>query len=291
MTRPSNAVTVLVAVVIAVLGVSLLPPSALAAAPPTPLGSQSPQTVTLRVSTHGGFTPAGVAAPPEVTVYRDGQVLTLDTVIDPVPDPAADPSAAQQDVEEPALPGLTQRTLTPEALGRLLAAVRAAGLAENSYSDASEPDAGVTVISVALDDLTYTSSFSGFGPRASDSPAVADRRARAEAFLTALRDLPALAGPDGVSAPAPWESDRFAVSVRPARGGIDPEIKDWPARDIELAALARAAGCTVLGDSAALALRGALRGEDAATHWSEGGRTWRIYASPLLPDQSGCPAT
>ncbi|MGQ0626220.1 MAG: hypothetical protein ACT4PP_16435 [Sporichthyaceae bacterium] len=282
--------TALLAVLLtAAAGLGSLTPAARADAPPSPLGPQSPQSVTLRVSTLGGFTPVPIPAPPEVTVYGDGQVLTLDTVIDPVPDPSTDPMAAAEPMDEPALAGLTQRTLTPEALGRLLAQARAAGLADNSYADPIEPDVAVTMIALRIDERSYTSSFAGFGPRAGDDPKVADRRSRTERFLTALSDLPALAGPDGVSAPAPWQADRFAVSVRPARGGVDPQIKDWPAPEIDLANLSRTASCSVLDGSAGLALRSALRGESAATHWREREAAWRVFAAALLPDMSGCP--
>lgn len=247
--------------------------------PPEPASSSpAPGPVTdlveLRVQVSGGLGATPVPAPPVVTVYADGRLVTTA--------PSGSPP--------PALVTLQTRTLDAEGFAAVQAAADAARLAEAPYADAADPDAEVFVFTLQRGSQLITSQFTGLAPHEDDSPDIADRRARAAAFLEQLRQIPALAGDDHVSSAQPYVADRLAVSVRPVLGGGDTAVKPWPAADVDLAALSGAGGCVTLTGPAAASMRDTLTGELADTRWRERDRSWRVFASPLLPDQQGCSA-
>ncbi len=224
----------------------------------------------LRVQYVGGFAPPPIAAVPLVSVYGDGRAIAADSPGDGAP--ALTPSSL--------------RTLDPGALARLVRAAEQARLDE-SFRDRPLPDARSVVVTFRSGARAVTSSFTGLSPRPEDAADVADRRARAAEYVTALNDLSKLAGPDGVSAPAPYVPERVALVVRPDLGGAEATVKDWPAREVNLAERA-AGGCTVLGGPQATATVKALTGEDARTLWREAKANWRVIARPLMPDQNAC---
>ncbi len=231
----------------------------------------APPSVVLRVQVSGGLAASPVAAPPVVTLYDDGRLLTAD----PAPEPA------------PAMPSLTSRTLDAQGLESVLAAVETARLTEQVYADAPDPDAQATTFAIARDGRVLTSVFNGLTPHEDDAPDVADRRARAGALLEQLRGGNPIAT-GRVSTPEPFVPDRLAASVRPVLGGGDAEITPWPVAEVDLAMLSEAGPCVVLQGPGIIAVRDALMAHSAGTQWEERGRLWQIFASPLLPDQPGC---
>lgn len=225
----------------------------------------------LRIQVVGGFAPPPIASVPTMSVYGDGRAIAVDSAGDGTP--ALTPSAL--------------RTLDPAALARLAKAAKRARLDE-PFRDRPLPDARSIVVTFRSGARAITSSFSGLSPRPTDSADVADRRARAATYVAALDDLATLAGPDGVSAPAPYVPAQVAIVVRPDLGGAAATVQDWPAPEVHLAELA-AGGCTVLGGPRAAAVVSALTGQDARTLWREAKADWRVIARPLMPDQHSCP--
>lgn len=266
----------LVALVVGALALAWLTGTpSIAAAPgaaPGAVADPSTNEVVLRVQTAGGLGASPVPAPPLVTVYADGFAVLADTATDQ------------------SLTGLSARTLDAAALARLLDAAAAARLGE-AFADATDPDGQTTTFTLARGNgsAPVASQFAVLGPQGGDSPDVADRRAKAAAYLTQLRALDTF-GP-GVSAPAPYTPARLAVSARPALGGGGGSVQAWPAADVSLAALSDAGSCVVVDGTSAGAIRDALTGAPANTQWDEDGQLWQVFASPLLPDQAGCPTT
>jgi hypothetical protein len=93
-----------------------------------------------------------------------------------------------------------------------------------------------------------------------------------------------------VSAAERLKPDRLAISVRPALGGGTAPIKTWPVSAVRLEPLAEAGPCNEVRGSEASAVDAGLADEHADTLWRDGGRTWQVFASPLLSDHDGCPA-
>lgn len=228
--------------------------------------------VLLRVQVAGGLAASPVAAPPLVTLFDDGRLVTADAVTDPAP----------------ALPGLSTRTLDAAGLEAVVAAIAAARLTEDPpYADVPDPDAQVTTFTARHDGRVVTNVFNRLASHEDDSPDTADRRHRAGTLLDQLRSVESIA-PGRVSAPEPFVPERLAASVRPVLGGADAEIVPWLVAEVDLATFSEAGPCVVLQGPGITSVRDALAGRSARTQWQERDRIWQLFVSPLLPDQPGC---
>jgi hypothetical protein len=228
--------------------------------PPVPLGGQRPQDVVLRVVGGDGLAPRRPAAPPRLTVYADGTLVST-----------------RDDADDRA-PELLVRRITPRGLRRVIAAAQAAGLG-TPYRAPVMVDAPVITI-LFRSGATVISTELTSGVREADAHA-----AQVAAFLKLTRTPQLLVGAAELGPARRVEVHRLAIASAPAVGGTGP-VRAWPQLGPG-AVPERWQSCAVLSGATAVAVAGVLDTVEI-TRWRSGTGLWRVMASPLLPDEAGC---
>ena len=262
------------------------------AAEPSATPAPDPDRIVFRVDQDGGFVPPGVVLGrlPVVTVYADGRVVTAGPQIEVYPGPL--------------VPALQVRTLTPEALDRLVALARELDLLRDAHFDFPLiADATTTVLTVNVDGATYRYSAYALGEAGTDEipaddagvdrAAVAGREAL-RSFIDALAALPDadFAGPWAVYEPQAMRVFAGPAGPRPDDLPAQPVV-DWPLGDLGAAGSPVGDGslgfrCQVL-DGDDLATAGpVLAAANQLTVFASGGDEWSLVVRPLLPGESGC---
>jgi hypothetical protein len=246
------------------------------ARPPTERSTPppAPGDVVLQVRHAGGLAPAVTVRPPAITLYGDGRLVT--------PRPASGPA--------PAMTRLEVRTLAPGAVTRILAMAREAGLAsEPTVIDPPVPDGVATIILVRSGGEVVRNEFYGLGPRPGEPAARARLRASARSLLTRLSEVESLVGRANVSGPVPLVPPRVALSARrTAAGEAATDVRPWPREAGELSALPAPPRCRVVAGRPAEVLTGVLTSAPAGAVWEQSGQRWRVFARPVLPDETSC---
>jgi len=264
------------------------------AAGPTP--SPKPvdrDKVIFRVSWEGGFvTPETLLARlPAIVVYADGRVITQGPV------PMIYPG--------PFMPNLQERTLSPEALDRLVALAREQNLLKDvRYDFPGIADAADTVLEINLDGKSYrltAYALAEAGMEGEIAPAVepppadkAGRNAMRE-FIDALLAIPET---DYVDQPHAYVFEALRLYVKPAEivdnsefPGEQPPIA-WPFDDLATAGTVidnpSVDRCLVVhGDDLATVLP-LLQGANQLSVFESEGALYSLIPRPLYPGETGC---
>jgi len=235
--------------------------------------------VVVRVSSGGALVPLEVslAGLPELTLYGDGQLVSVDYEANTFPGPA--------------LPALRTTQLSDDEIQELLDKASQADILEGDidYGTPNITDVGGTSVLINVDGVQHSSSAYALGY--DDETLTAeqvDARARLEGFID---EVSAAAGQSAVS----YEADAVAVFVfdhQPIDGGDNPDASpvDWPFADPGSVPGSGTTGTpcfTLTGDEAGQAQELAA-GADANTPWASNGAQYHLVFRPLLPDESGC---
>ena len=243
------------------------PPSGVAGSP-----AAAGTELVLKMQDHLGFSHPGAPLPIPLTVLRDGTLIHgfYDTT-----------SAGEQ----PAVPTMVRRELTPAGLRTLLDATREAGLTTIAdFGDAGVMDAGPTRFTVVIDGRVHSILVEGadFGPLMIEDP-LKPVRERLMALRKNLKNLDSWLGGD-ISAAQPYGYDRMALLNRPLGSAEQPfeTPREWP-----LAGLADARCVVVTGDELAQAARLAeTAGAYAA--WKSDSKLYYLQFRPMTPDEKDC---
>lgn len=247
--------------------------------------------VVLRIELGGGFVPIewNLTNLPLFSLFGDGLLVT--------------PGPQIQIYPGPALPALTQRRLTPDAIQRLLQAAIDAGLdANRDYTDLGSvgiADAPTTTFTLTVDGQTYTTrayALSELGAKP-DEMSAEEYQAREDllAFQAEATDLSWL--PAGsVSDEGSYRPEAlrvFVASYRPDQTLTEPPMA-WPL-DPGLASFGEAVRngpedmrCGVVSGSEAQTLLAQAEKANQLTPWTSEGARFGLLFRPLLPDESGC---
>lgn len=243
----------------------------------------SPDAVVLHLSSGGGFVPMEISflEVPQLVVYGDGRVITVDTE-----------AQAKVDFQNlPATAALLERKLDEDGMQALLLAAQEHGLLESTGPDYGQPnvtDLPGTSLAIAANGIEASHSAYALGFDDPASGLTADQvAARKElgAFIDEALDLDTLAA-GHVSAPAPYVAERFGVrrfevlDDTTAGGAIErqpwPEAAgDPPANDV----------CTVVSGPEAAAIAEAFANAGSNDRWTLSGVEFRALARPLLPGE------
>nr|WP_297427867.1 hypothetical protein [uncultured Actinotalea sp.] len=278
-----------------------------------------PDAPLLQVRSAGGFVMPGYdfAAVPSLTVYEDGRAITQGPQIMIFPGPL--------------LPNLLVADLTDDDVAAIVEAARDAGLLAEApdYGQPPVADVPTTYVTITVDGETYVHAANALGMgdgtdagRGEDvvgedvvggdagdaGDGVGDGAGGSDEFgqpqeigltpeqVAARIALTDFLGEVGAIVPTgdgePYEITAFAVSGRPAEGGMpaDPgleiQVVPWP---LATPALADLEGCVVVdGDDAATLLE-SLRDANQLTQFEEDGTTYDVWFRPLLPHEAECP--
>lgn len=277
---------------------STLPPPRL---PSFTAPGEAGSAVVLRVEDLGGMTSSTtlVTRLPQVSVHADGRVVR-----------EIAPSAASVD-DEPALPVLAQRTVTPDGLDALVERARDAGVGDGTnLGYAPVTDVPTTRFLLVTDDGpawsdAYALSVSaGLGVPIGEpvpSPSIpvgrgsidstftqeqADARYRLLDLADSLDDLPKTLGAGAVGPEVPYVPEAVAAVATPWGEESVADPIAWPGPPLPGEEVGGVPCVVVRGEQV-----DALLALDAArlwTPWTDGGRTWSIVLRPLLPDERGC---
>jgi len=283
----------LAAFLLAVLAVSACVGTAGAFFPspsPTPADSDRP---IFRVTWEGGFVAPGafLGRLPVIVVYADGRVIVQGPQIDIYPGPL--------------MPNLQQRTLSADALARLVKLARDKDLLRTVHYDfPTIADATDTVLTINVDGMTYRVSAYALNEAAMDLPAgIADDaatkgRIALREFIDILTNLPAS---DYIDEEHPYVAKSIQVyagrtGILPNGGGpLDQPAILWPLADLATAGVAvvdRAVDvrCQVITGDDLTTILPLLQGANALSAFISNGESFNLIVRPLLPDEDGCAA-
>jgi hypothetical protein len=257
------------------------------AAAPSASPSPNPPSdkVVFRVDADGGFVPPGflLRRLPLVVVYADGRVVTPGPMIEIWP--------------APLVPALQVRTLTPEALARLIDLAGAKGLTSDAHYDfMAISDATTTVLTVTVDGKTATVSAYALNEAPDDAaPGMTAEERQGRANLSAFLDA-LLAVPEGE-----WADEGSILEPEAIRVYATPYVPDpaadwqsveWPLDDLATAGdeLENGMGyrCQVIEGDDLAEVMPLLEGANEQTPFRSGGADYTLIVRPLLPGESGC---
>jgi hypothetical protein len=261
-----------------------------------------PTDLVLQVSSGGGLLPQAMllAEMPDVSIYGDGRVVRL--------------GSHRSGSQDPLLPELIETRIKADGMARILSAARDAGLLglDRRFDLPGAYDLWTAQFTVTANGATHRVSVFGLGfedeGRLAPSGEMAARRTLAALYgrLVDLRAwLPSGAvGPDSAYEPTGTRVFMTRLVDWPTPGGGTPapaspaagqEIRDWPIADLLPESFGKAIDksdqwyCAAVGSEEAV-----LLGLDTATkgtRWRAAGWLYQLVARPLLPDESGCPAS
>ena len=253
---------------------------------PAPAATASAATVgplLARIEYSGGAVTEGFALTrlPSLSLYADGTVITQGTAwLSSDPRPLVAPESVQR--------------LTPAGLARVRARIAAARLSSAAYPAAAPGDAPDTVL--RLDGGRVVVRLGSANPGASFPPAEAAARRPADDLVAALADIPALAGPGGVSAPEPYvPSALLLYLVMPgAVGWSQSAVGTGSALAWTLPVSPSAFGrpispgwrCGAVAGAGVPALWQAVSGATELDYVADGQTEWTPFVRPLLPDEA-----
>jgi hypothetical protein len=197
----------------------------------------------------------------------------------------------------PLVPALQVRTLTPEALDRLIDLAGAKGLTTDAHYDfMAVSDVTTTVLAVTIDGRTSTVSAYALAETpddVADGMTAAERQGRANlsAFLDALTAIPE----------DDWADDGALLEPEAIRVYATPYVPDpaadwqavpWPLEDLATAGTELENGmgyrCQVIAGDDLAEVMPLLEGANEQTPFRSGDADFTLIVRPLLPGESGC---
>jgi hypothetical protein len=286
--RPAALFLASLSLVACVSSAGAVNPSQPPSGSPDPVDPNQP---VFRVGWEGGFVmpEALLGRLPIVVVYADGRVITQGPV------PAMYPG--------PFMPNLQERTLSPEALARLIELARDNDLLRTIHYDypgiADAPD---TVLEIELDGKSYRVSAYALAEAGVDGAdmgldqASIDGRAALREFIDALTGIPSS---DFIDREHPYVpaglrvyAGRAVIVPNSELPGEQPAI-DWPLGDLATAGAAVDNGaidvrCQVVEGDDLEAVQPLLEGANSLQTFSSEGELYSLTVRPLLPGETGC---
>jgi hypothetical protein len=253
---------------------STVPPTTEAPAPSTsydvPTGADE---VVISAAYEGGFAPPGAifARTPLALISGDGRALSTGPVTAIYPGPL--------------LPNILERSITPDAVQRLVALADRLGLlADVTYPRNDQiADASDTVVDITVGGTTYHHQAYALGI---DENETDPARRNLQEFVTALSDLQTTVGADALGPEQPYAPANYliqAMAFDPDALSVDvePTIEAWPA-DAPVR-LADATTCAVLPADVARPLF-----DDATTltFFTEAGESYSVAAVQQVPGRT-----
>ncbi|MEL6891794.1 MAG: hypothetical protein AAFP84_09370 [Actinomycetota bacterium] len=260
--------------------------------PTVPDGTDAPPTdgdivpaadgAILEMGWYGGFTMREIAfqRAPNLLVTADGRVIT--------------PAAVAAIFPGPLLPQHTVRTITPEGIERLLAALDDAGLLANvAYDEDSliaDAATATVVVRTADREFRHEAYALDLAPGHTDEPSDQPTEQSAErialaAAMERLSDLASIVGEDALGPEEPWTPEAYQLIAEPIDdvSGFEPEptVLDWPAESGVV--LAATSSCTEVGRDA---VGRVLESANQLTFFTEGDTTYQILARPAYAGRS-----
>ncbi|HAP74970.1 MAG TPA: hypothetical protein DCR14_02710 [Acidimicrobiaceae bacterium] len=238
-----------------------------------------PNDVVLKVTSEGGFVPAGFAFvnTPSLLISGDGR--------------AFEPGAITLEYPGPLLMPMFVRSISDDGITKVLQLAESAGLLATPPDYTVEnlliADAPTTVLTIQANGTTYVHRAEALGMDQPDGGASTPARENLAAFIATLVDLGAVAGAAEVGEPTLFAPERFrfqAMEVDPEGFDPAPTIEEWPA-DAGVA-LADATVCATAPASAVGALFG---GADQLTFFTDGDDVvYQLFVAGMLPGDADC---
>jgi hypothetical protein len=266
-------------------------PADVSSAPASPGGGPAAQLL-LEVRSEGGFInpAASIGSLPLVVVDADGRIYTR----------------AAPDGGATLVPQVLVRDTGAAGAAAILAAARAAGLADGSGAGGVAADTGSTVFTLELDGTEVVTRVAPGGPAGGPvgGPGVqpgASGDASPAPGATALDLLAKLGDPttpwgNATTAPVAYRPSAYRVWVAPMAAGVtDGARAAWPLPS-DPNTFGAPAGATlgvdglrsgVVDGAEATALGTALAPLDAGSTLSFAGHAYQVWVRPLLPDELG----
>jgi hypothetical protein len=283
-----------------VLGLALLVAACQAGATPSPTASPGithptgAADLVVRIENGGGF-----VAPtyqlrqlPWLSIYGDGRVMVLGPQIEIYPGPA--------------LPNVVTFRISEEGLQKVLEEALGAGLlgADAHYQYPGIADAGTTTFTVVAGGKRHVvSAYALSEGGAMDSqldPGTLRARTALLAFEEKALDLRSWLRAAIVEPESAYRFDAlriFVATPQPADQEPQPTIVDWPLPTALASFGAPLVGnlgdtrCAVVSGDDLAKLLPAVQSSNELTLWRSGGKEYQLVLRPLLPDESGCPAS
>lgn len=259
---------------------------------PVPSPTPNLDRVVFRVDWDGGFVAPGtiLGRLPQIVVYADGRVVMPGPQIEIYPGPL--------------MPALQVRTLTPDALARLVQLAKDKGLLRDAHYDfAGIADATTTVLTLDVDGHRYTVSAYALMEAGADGSAWADAmddaskagRAALREFIDALTGVPesGYAGPWATYAPTALRLYAAPAGARPDDMVPAGDPVAWPLADLAVAGTPVGDGslgfrCQVVTGADLAKVRPVLDDANQLTVFRSGDGAWALIVRPLLPGETGC---
>jgi hypothetical protein len=249
----------------------------------------------VRIENGGGFLAPAYALRqlPWLSIYGDGSVMVLGPQVEIYPGPA--------------LPNVVTFRISQQGLQKVLEEALAAGLlgADAQYQYPGIADAGTTTFTVAAGGKRHVVSayaLSEGGPNdAQLDPDTLRARAALLAFQQRALDLRSWLGSAVVEPESAYRFAALRIFVAPPQP-TDQQIQasyvDWPLTT-PLASFGAPVGNLNMGDARCAVVSGdelarllpAVQSSNELTLWRSGGTEYQLILRPLLPDESGCPAS
>lgn len=286
---------------VVVLGTVLLVAACQAGATPGATPSPSPgithptgaADLVVRIENGGGFVGPNwtVRQLPWLSVYGDGRVMVPGPQIEIYPSPA--------------LPNVVAFRISEEGLQKVLEEALAAGLlgADAHYDYPGIADAGTTTFTVVAGGKRHVVSAYALAEGGALDDQLDPDTLRARTALLKFQeralDLRAWLGSAVIEPESPYrfEALRIYVTARqPADPQIQPGFADWPLAT-PLSSFGAPSGglldarCGVVSGDELATLRPAVQSSNELTVWRSGAAEYQLILRPLLPDESGCPAS
>ena len=245
---------------LAVAGAMVVAPPALNAV------ASSPPTMVLEVRAAGGFAPqfTDFRAVPTVLITSDRRSFT------PAPVPAVFPG--------PMLQPVNVTTLSRAAVSRIDRLARAANLDKRGVDWGVPPTADVPELVVSYRGrVTRIASF-GVGEERLTTRQRAARKKVADLLASLPSDAPSTAFAPTAVVVAARLSDPALISPDLPK----PQTVDWP---VDAEPITAPSGCVVVRAPAAVKLLSSARANGL---FRSAGKTWELYARPMLPGDPGC---
>jgi hypothetical protein len=290
--------------IVAILGTALLVAACQAGATPgaTPSPTASPgithttgaADLVVRIENGGGFVGPTyqLRQLPWLSIFGDGRVMVPGPQIEIYPGPA--------------LPNVVTFRISEEGLQKVLEEALADGLlgADAQYQYPGIADAGTTTFTVVAGGKRHiVSAYALAEGGAMDSqldPETLRARTALLKFQERALDLRSWLGAAVIEPESAYRFEAlriFVTAAQPADQGITPGYADWPLAtplasfgDPMVGNLGDMRCAAVSGDDLAKLLP-AIQNSNELTLWHSGGKEYQLVLRPLLPDESGCPAS
>lgn len=236
--------------------------------------------VILKITSEGGFVPAGVAFVnlPSLLISGDGRAFAPGPMIEIFPGPL--------------LPAILERTITDEGIRKVLQLADDAGLLApppdyllpGGFTIADAPD---TVVVINVNGKVYEHRAYALGFDVPEGEPSTPARDNLNKFVTTISDLAKVTGDANIGDEQPFVPTRYrlqSLAIDPAQyTDPEPTVVAWP--DGTGVVLAESPQCATV---AAVAVDDLLISANQLTFFEEGGTAYQLYAVAVLPGDATC---